>query len=48
MHARLARLTLGTRPPLLTGVKLYKAPQHGVSSEAQVDLDFLWGGNQAR
>ena len=45
MRAR--RLSLGTRPPSVTGVKLYRAGPQGICTEAQLDLDFLWGGNQA-
>lgn len=31
---------------MLTGAKLYKSAPQGVSNEAQIDLEFIWGGNQ--
>ncbi|EIE23045.1 hypothetical protein COCSUDRAFT_63427 [Coccomyxa subellipsoidea C-169] len=44
----LEHFTLGTKAPMVTGVKLYHSSTGGISETASMDIDFLWGGNQAR
>lgn len=39
------RFTLGTLPPIFTGVKLYRGGG-SVADEIIMEVDFMWGGNQ--
>lgn len=42
----LRSFTLGSRPPMVTGVKLYTNASPGVTEGAYMDIDMLWSGNQ--
>ena len=44
----LCSFTLGSKPPMVTGVKLYRNASPGVAEGAFMDIDTLWSGNQVR
>lgn len=44
----LRSFTLGSRPPMVTGVKLYRNASPGVAEGAFMDIDMLWSGLQVR